>query len=318
MQNRKKFTASFRRLFRKGAGRQEKELFAHWFSRLDLSEGKIFRDEEEEQALEKKMEQNLYDHFFNSSAPAKIFRIPSWLPAAAAAVLIVVAGLGWFISVQKTVPQSILAESFTHTGERKIITLPDGSKITLNNSSRLKFPQSFSRKMREVFLDGEAFFEVAHDKNRPFIVRAGKLNVQVLGTSFNIRHYDTDKTIDVVVATGRVGIHAKNIKNSLMLTPGNRLTYNPLTGETEESTVNPVDYTAWQKGKLVFNNERLENICKQLQRWYGVRITIKTELLKNKRISLKQNNESLQTVLKVLAMTGDFKYEIKGKAVQIW
>lgn len=318
MQNRRKLTATFRSLFRKGADRQQKELFARWLSHLDLSEGKIFQNEAEEQELEKMMEQNLHDHFFSKPTSNNIFRFPSWLPAAAAAVLIVIAGSLWFIPARKASNVVIFSESYTNTGERKIITLSDGSKITLNNSSHIKFPEVFADSIREVFLEGEGFFDIVHNETKPFVVKTGRLNLQVLGTSFNVRHYEKDKTIDVVVATGKVGVHAKGDKKTWMLTPGNLLAYNPRTGKAEESVVNPADYTGWQKGELIFNNEPLENICKRLERWYGVTITIKNPSLKRKLIRLKQKDESLQTVLKMLGMVGGFKYAIKDKTVQVW
>ncbi|HMI03482.1 MAG TPA: FecR domain-containing protein [Pedobacter sp.] len=318
MQNRKKLTASFRRSFLKGADNRERSLFARWFIQLDLSGGQIFRDQLEEQEIEKKMEQNLRDHFFHQTTRKKIFHLPSWLPAATAAVLIIIAGILWLIPNHKTDRRVIFAESFTGIGERKIISLSDGSKITLNNASHIKFPQVFSDSLREVFLEGEAFFEIAHNERKPFVVRAGKLNIQVLGTSFNVRHYKSDRLIDVVVATGKVGVHAGNTKKTWMLTPGNQLAYDPLTGKVEERMVAVADFTGWQKGELVFKNEKLEDIFKRLERWYDVKITIKTLSLKNKRISLKQKNESLQTVLKMLGMAGGFKYQIKEKTVLVW
>lgn len=318
MQNRRKLTAAFRRLFHKGADRQEKEFFARWFSHLDLSEGKIFRNEAEEREIEETIEQNLYDHFFPKPARTGIFRFPSWLPATAAAVLFILAGSLWFMQARKISGKVVFSESSTSTGERKFLTLSDGSKITLSNSSRIKFPQVFADSIREVFLEGEGFFDIVHNKAKPFVVRSGKLNIQVLGTSFNVRHYANDKTIDVVVATGKVGVNAKGSKETWMLTPGNLLAYNPVTGEAAECLVNPADYTGWQKGELTFNNEPLEKICKRLERWYGVTIIIKDPSLKIKPVRLKLKNESLQTVLKMLGMVGGFKYEIKERTVQVW
>lgn len=318
MQNRKELTAAFRRLFRKNANQQEKELLARWFSRLDLSEGEIFRNKVEEQELEKKIERNLYDHFFPEPASNNIFRIPSWLPATAAAVLIVIAGSLWLMPARELSNEVVFEEAVTTTGERKIVTLADGSKITLSNSSRIKFPTVFADSLREIFLEGEAFFEIAHDISKPFRVKTGKLNIQVLGTSFNVRHYNTDKNIDIVVATGKVGVYTKSSKTTWMLTPGHLLSFNQLTGKTEEHIVNPNDYTSWQKGELIFKDETIENICMRLERWYGVSITIKNPALKRKRINLKQKNENLHTVLKMLALVGSFEFEIKDKTVKVW
>ena len=144
------------------------------------------------------------------------------------------------------------------------------------------------------------------------------MKVQVLGTSFNIRNYREDLKAEVTVATGKVGVMAKGSTGSWTLTPGQQLGYYIQNGDAEQLNVNPEDFSSWQKGALIFKNERLEDICKRLEKWYGVKITIQTPALKSKRISLKQNNESLQTVLKMLGMAGGFKYEIADKNVKIW
>lgn len=316
MQNRKQLTSFFRRLFERDADRQEKEFFAQWFTQLNLVKGEIFASAEEEQALENKIEQNLHRYFHHQPKKQKMFRL--WLHAAAAAVLIMIAGALLWAPKQKKLDQVVFTDTYTAKGERKIITLSDGSKIMLGNASHIKFPRVFADSLREVFLEGEAFFDVVHHKTKPFLVRAGKLNVQVLGTSFNIKHYNTDKTTDVVVATGKVGVYAKGDKRTWMLLPGNLLAYNKSTGKIIESNVNPAVYTGWQKGELIFDNEPLAQICKRLERWYGVNISIKDQSLNNKKIRLRQKNESLQTVLKMLAMAGSFKYEIKDKSVNIW
>lgn len=318
MQNRKKLTAAFRRLFHKGADPQQKELFARWIIHLDLSEGKIFRDETQEREIGTMIGQKLHEHFFPLPERTSTFRFPSWMPTSAAAILIVAALALWFMPAGKVSNKTVFTESSTTTCQRKIITLSDGSKITLSNSSRIRYPKIFNGSLREVFLEGEGFFDIIHNPAKPFLVRSGKLNIQVLGTSFNIRHYEKDKTIDVVVATGKVGVFAKGGKKTWMLSPGKLLAYNPLTGKALESIVNPSDYTDWQNGALIFNNQPLEDICNQLERWYGIRITIKDPALKSKPIRLKQKNESLPTVMKMLGIVGGFKYEIKDKTVKVW
>ena len=317
MQNKKKFTAAFRRIFREGSDPNEKKTFARWFSQLDLSEGKIFRDQDEEAEVERRMEQNLRDYFINGTRQTKIYHFRSWVTVAAAAVIFIVTGVLFLTLRPKTDKQIVYSEYFTLAGQRKMITLTDGSTITLNNLSKISIPENFS-DIREVSIDGEAFFNVVHDPKKPFIVRAGKLKVQVLGTSFDVRHYRSDQMIAVVVTTGKVGVMAKGRKEAWMLTPGKQLIYNSSTENTTENIITPSDYTGWQKGELVFNDDKMEDICKSLERWYGVKITIRTASLKGKRISLKQNNETLNTVLSMLGKAGNYQFKIQGKNVQIW
>ncbi|MBE9598476.1 FecR family protein [Pedobacter sp. MC2016-24] len=196
----------------------------------------------------------------------------------------------------------------TLAGQRKIISLADGSKIWLNNSSTLRYPEHFADSTRTVFLEGEAFFDVAHDLRKPFIVGTGKLSVQVLGTSFNVKHDQAEHHMEVVVASGQVGVTDPSSKHTWMLHPGEQLVYNTLTEKSEMRVVDPTDYTGWQAGVLVFRHEKLEAVCKRLERWYGVSILIRTAALKNRKISLRQKDESLEKVLKMLGKAVGFKY----------
>lgn len=316
MQNKKTLTSAFRSLFRKGADQQQKELFAHWFTRLDLSNGQVFRDSTEELELEKRMEDNLYA-FFHQPPRKKVRRLSYRLPAAAAAVLLLAAGCWWLVHRPQPKQEIVFSEVLTAAGQRKLITLADGSVITLNNASHLRFPKVFSDTLREVYLDGEAFFNIAPNEKKPFTVHSGELDIHVLGTSFNVQHYEADQQIQVVVSTGKVGIYAKNDTRTWILTPGDMLAYDRTTKTATAHQVLTGDYTGWQTGELVFDNETLENICKRLERWYGVTITIRTVSLKSRRINLKQKNESLQTIMKMLGMAGGFDYEIKGNTVSI-
>lgn len=316
MQNRRKLTAAFKAIFKKGADLKQKTRFAYWFSQLDLSQGKIFNSVEEEKEIEQRMEQNLLAHITANRKPLSI-RFPLWFSAAAAALLFIVAAALLFIPSSKKQNKMQLSILSTGAGERKVITLSDGSVITLNNSSRLKFPNAFESKIREVSLEGEAFFDIVHNDYKPFVVKTGKIKVHVLGTSFDLKNYFGDVQAEVTVATGKVGVQLQNQKTH-MLIRGQQLSYNLNSGLVVTSSVQPEDYSGWQKGELIFKNESLESICKRLERWYSVKINIETAVLKRKRINLEQTNESLQNVLKMLGKVAGFNYEITDKNVRIW
>lgn len=305
----------FQRIFTGTASRKEKKRIARWLSDLDISERELTFDEVERQRLQ--FQVNFQQHINNQPREKAMFRFSTWISVAAAAIIIITTGMFFLMRPQRDKEISYTI-AFAGAGERKIVTLADGSKITLNNLSRIKFPQVFTDSIREVYLEGEAFFQVAHNKKKPFIVKTGKLRVQVLGTSFDIRNYRDEDKIDVTVSTGKVGVVASGKKEYNMLTPGQQLSYDRTTGRMDQSDVVSEDYSSWQHGELIFRNEPLEVICKRLERWYGVKIAIRKPALKSRKISLEQKNENLQNVLKMLAIVGGFKYEINDKDVSIW
>ncbi len=310
------FRNTLHRLFRRKANAQEKETFARWFSQLDLSEGLL--QEGQEEAIKERIRLALKNHAADSNPQPAIVHFPVWLRSVAAAALIFAfLGIYLFTTRTKTIPQIAYQEIRTIKGERKTITLEDGTRIQLNNESTLKYPETFAGNTREVYLSGEAFFEVVHNPAKPFRAHIGRLNVQVLGTSFDIKGYKEDKNISVVVATGKVGVNKAGLKQAFMLLPGDRLSYNNLNGTITTAKVDTSDYTAWQRGELVFNEENLTAVCRRLERWYGVAIQIRDKSLLNKSVSLKIKGDDFTSVIKMLAITADFKYSIKDRTATL-
>ena len=313
MQDRKTFTEAFKAILKKDADPKQKARFAYWFSQLDLSEGRVFGNPREEREIEERMELNLMAHINKNT---RKFHFSLWVPATAAAILFIIGATLLYLPINTKQNAVVLTSLLTGAGERKTVTLSDGSVVTLNNSSRIKFPQAFKGVTREVILEGEAFFNVVHNNHKPFIVKTGKIKVHVLGTSFNLKNYITDSNAEVTVSTGKVGVQLET--ETHMLIRGQQLLYNRNTGLATTTSVNPKDYNGWQNGELIFRNESLENICSRMERWYGVRINIETASLKSTHINLEQRNESLQNVLKMLGKVAGFNYEIKDKNVRVW
>ena len=197
-------------------------------------------------------------------------------------------------------------------GQMTQIKLPDGSKIWLNSGSVFKYPTDFVHTTREVFLDGEAFLEVARDKHNPFIVNSGKFSAEVLGTSFNISAYSTDHRASLTLVEGSVLLRSEEKKWSRTLAPGQKATL--ANGEIPNiSNVNTDFYTSWRGGRIVFRNETLEEIAKKMERWYNVEIQFKDEELKSLLFSgtfLKY--KPVEQVFKTLSIMNnqiDFVYE---------
>lgn len=170
-----------------------------------------------------------------------------------------------------------------------MVPLSDGSKVKINSGSKLIYPKLFdSGNTREVSLVGEAFFEVAHDKEKPFIVRSGQLVTRVLGTSFTVKAYPTED-IAVTVATGKVRVAKAQEGNlsgerdqgaesaPLILTPNEQAVYSLTGRDIQKQQVASKDYTGWSKGILRFGNVRLEEAILRLSRWYRVDFQFKNE-----------------------------------------
>lgn len=243
----------------------------------------------------------------------------SWLKyAAILAIILSVATYALFKYAPNSHEVVAMQETVNPNGKMIRITLSDSSVVTLNAASRLKYPASFNGKTREVYLEGEAFFDVAHDKAHPFVVHTQKIKVSVLGTSFNVKSYLQDKSIAVAVASGKVGVLA-NQKGSrtFMLLPGDKLAYNHIGKDAVQSKVDRNEIGTWQSGMFVFHNETLENITRQLERRYDVKFIFKDESLRQKRFNFKQKNDRLENVMQTLVFAGGIKYKVSGNTVTI-
>ncbi|MCE4562815.1 DUF4974 domain-containing protein [Maribellus sp. CM-23] len=190
-------------------------------------------------------------------------------------------------------------------GQMSQIQLPDGSVVWLNSGSVFKYPTSFDLEKREVFIDGEAFMEVAHNPKKPFVVNAPSFAVEVLGTSFNIDAYATDSYSSVTLVEGKVLLHANQEKQTQKMVPGQSVSIH--NGKIEKLTeVDTEFYTSWKDGKIVFRKEPLEEIAKKMERWYNVEIQFKDESLKKLEFSgtfLKY--KPVSQVLKSLSIMSD-------------
>lgn len=251
----------------------------------------------------------------------KKLKIPKYFRYAAvwSVMLLTLGGYALYQFQQKNHTIAIIERSAA-AGKLLKVTLPDSTVVFLNAASRLRYPEKFDGKTREVTLLGEAFFEVKHDSERPFLVHADKLNIHVLGTSFNIRSYQNDSDIAVTVATGKVGVtipSSKERKASFLL-PNTQLTYQKTSEKLAITKVDSKESRAWETGSFIFNYETFENITKRLSRWYKVSFVFQNDKLPSKRFKLKLHNENLKTVMESLSTAGNgFQYSIKGNQVII-
>lgn len=199
-------------------------------------------------------------------------------------------------------------------GERKEIQLADGSNIYINSKSQLMYPEHFRGETREVILHGEAFFDIAPDKNRPFIINTSNIKIKVLGTSFNVRNHDTSNKLIVTVNTGKVMVMIG--ENMMLLSPDEQLLVNKSTGEFEKLVVEASKYNQWSKGVLYFNHTPLTDVIETLNDWYNVDIRLKKQY--NILISGEHDNKSLEAVLESICFTGNLNLMKKGDTYTLY
>lgn len=244
-----------------------------------------------------------------------------------AAILIVGVGLAAFFFIRQNkvsnTPETILAKEIAPTAKfPSAIYLSDGSVVWLKGESRLNYPKTFTGNTREVTLKGEAFFEVAKDQERPFIIHSANLTTRVLGTSFNIKDYENEQSMEVAVVTGKVAVSIKKPAteklSEIILTPNQKATYSRKKNFVVQIEVNNLKiYQSLAKSKLVFNEVPLVDILILLNATYDVKITLADERMKNCIITADLTGEPLMVSLKILSKAIGAEYEINGKDVKL-
>lgn len=201
--------------------------------------------------------------------------------------------------------------AYSLPAKTKVITLADGTRVTLNANSDLRYPQKFNATTREVYLKGEAYFEVVHDDKKPFIVYSGTLKTQVLGTSFTISAYDERRPIKVTVLTGKVGLVDQSNKAHVILNPGLCAT----TDQTNQNFIishiaDPTDAIAWLDDKLTFENATLADVADALSNKYAVNIKVSNHQLATQRITAIFQNQTLPDILNGITRLTHSKYHV--------
>ena len=207
--------------------------------------------------------------------------------------------------------------SIPRGGEYRI-ELEDGTKIWMNSESRLRYPVAFFNDTREVYLEGEAYFEVQRDVNRPFIVHSGEQKVTVLGTSFGISCYASEVNDYTTLVSGKVKVDFKRGKQSFVLEPGKQVAYDKKSGIATERKVDVAEFVAWKNGKYVFKQKCLEDILSTLSRWYDFEVFYQNEDVKEILFSGELRRfDDFNYLLRLIERTSDVKFIIDKKVVQV-
>ena len=237
-----------------------------------------------------------------------------------AAILVVGLILGNFLNLGNKTSTPVFYTSVAPRGSISEMLLPDGSHIFLNSGSTIKYSVDGNQGMREVFLTGEAWFQVAKVKDKPFLVHTCYYDVKVTGTTFNIKAYKEDKEVITTLEEGsvRVKSHEKlQLFDEKILNPGEQLVYNKELKYIQVSEVKTKMYTAWKENKLVFVNMSLKDLKTLLERKYGVEIKIADQSILDYHYDGIIKNETILEVLDILKHTLPIDYKIVGQNVII-
>ena len=245
----------------------------------------------------------------------------------AAAIVLLVSSFWIFFQLNRerfdgegnTVPEQqvyIFRENLA--GQKTKLYMPDGSIAYLNSASSVKYLQGFSGEERRVELKGEAYFEVARNTDKPFIVESHGVETIALGTSFNIKAYSNEEELRVSLVEGKIMVHKKgNVKNGVMLSAGKELHVGLNTDKLIETSFDQEEVIGWKDGKLIFNNAGFDEVKLKLERWFGVDIEIAGRVPGDWMVSTVYEGQTLKNILTDLQYSKDFTYVIKKEKVII-
>ncbi|OQP67035.1 hypothetical protein A3860_01355 [Niastella vici] len=229
--------------------------------------------------------------------------------AMAAVVVGLLAGFVWLINQRahqsNTAPKPVLAKKNTGRSEYKYLLLPDSTQVWLNAASTLEYPNRFAPGKREVYLTGEAYFDVKHANKQPFLIHTGKVTTLVLGTAFNIKAYPGRENIIVSVSRGKVRVNYEE-KEVATLTPGQQVKVSNNNNTAVQKNIAVTETAPWQQGNLVYDDETINDIIADLERIYDVTIRLQNTTLGKERVSTSFRRETgIENALQLLCNLTD-------------
>jgi ferric-dicitrate binding protein FerR (iron transport regulator) len=254
-------------------------------------------------------------------------RTLAWALVAATAILTL--GLTWLF-LNKNSKQTVV-ETGTHKDSRSTMTLPDGSIVHLNAKSKVSFAEEFA-KSREVYLEGEAYFEVTHNENIPFIVHTGEADIKVLGTKFNVRNYSNEHKMEAALLTGSIELtlHA-DTQHRILLKPSEKIIVkksdaatvpSPTDKNVELTSIKLQDSviveTSWLNDKMAFYDKPFSEIALDLERQFDVNIEFKNKEVSGYKYTGVYDEDNAEAILKILQMIKPFQYTVNNKLITVY
>jgi ferric-dicitrate binding protein FerR (iron transport regulator) len=256
-----------------------------------------------------------------------------WMSGVAAAVaLLITAGVYYYTSLHEP-----LVAKYTSKGEKSTFMMEDGTRVTLNADSKLEYAANFPQESREVYLTGEAFFDVHSDAQKPFIIHTNKMDIKVLGTAFNVKSYPNETSTEATLLKGAIEVTvADNPSEKIILKPSQKLVVNNYDSTKKRSValkdvvpaLTTMTYfqqkdtvimeTSWLQNKLVFQDEDFETLARRMERWYNISIRFNKTGMKQLRFTGILEGETVAEAFSALHLTEDFKYRIEDSTIVIY
>lgn len=326
--NQQEFNQLLKRYLEGQTTEHEERLLMEWYE-SPANQVELHLPEAQKEGIEKRMWQVIRGQI-QPSVSSRIVRL-AWLSGIAACLVL---GTLWLYTQSRTEPESLVATLVkgqmgievrnTNASEQEV-ALPDGTTVLLAQNSSLVYEKAFNASRREVYLTGEAFFNVKRDVTKPFVVHTGELNTEVLGTSFRIKQNEKGKTTEVSVRTGKVSVYTRkgdqpSERNGVIITPNQRVVYDASTRHITPGIVEkplvilPKDEL---KTALVFQESSFEKVLAELTRLYGIEFIVSNPAVKDCHITADLNGLSLFTQLDLVCKSVDATYEKRGTVVFI-
>jgi len=312
------------------ASESEKKILADWVDsspknkRIFLRIEQLWKESEGVGDYYKINQKQAWDNVYKNIAPKRRSQIllPLLKIAAIVAIAYLLGGLTMYLHPKPQLAMSLASKEIhvkAPLGSKTEVELSDGTKVWLNSGSEVRYPVIFDRNQRDIYLVGEAYFEVEKNKECPFFVHTGEVDIRVLGTSFNVKSYPEEGLVETTLVEGLVNINKKGSSEQLELKPNEKATFinNPekFSDNAGQQFIVTKDidtelYVSWKSGMLIFKREKFKDLAIKLERWFNVRITVSNKKLTEERVTGVFQNESVEQALDALQISVPFTYKI--------
>ncbi|WFE84557.1 FecR family protein [Parabacteroides chongii] len=238
--------------------------------------------------------------------------------AAAIVVLVLSVTLGLLKVTEQAQETITYTEKISNKGETKSIFLADGTKVILNSDTKLTIPSDFNQEERIIEMEGEGFFDVTPNPDKPFIIKSGEAQVKVLGTSFDFKSYKEDDFIKLTVSTGKVRVNVVNQDMQLSVSPNEHLSVNKVDGTVSKEAIRENNYIKWIQGSLYFNKEPIREVIKTINRTYNRKVVLQCKGSCDYKITGTHDNKNIEAVIEAICFTTGLCSRLEGDNIIIY